>query len=88
MAELFHSGLIVELILALVVVEALLLAASRRFLGKGPSVGEWLPNLMSGAALLLALRLTIGQAAWPWVAAMLALSLAAHLTDLARRFRA
>lgn len=87
MAELFHSGVIIELILAAVVVEALLLSALRRIRGRGPPIVDWLPNLLSGASLLLALRLTIAQSAWYWVAALLALSLVTHLADLARRFQ-
>lgn len=88
MAELFHSGVIVELILAAIVVEALLLMAVRRIRGRGPAIGDWMPNLLSGASLLLALRMTIAQSAWYWVAAFLALSLVTHLADLARRFQA
>jgi len=87
LAEWFASGLIVEMALGLVVAEAILLLSVRRFLGRGPATGDWLPNLVSGASLLLALRLAIAQSAWHWIAAALSLSLAAHLADLARRFR-
>lgn len=86
MAELFYSGLIVDLIVVLVVVEALALLLMRRVLGRGPGVRDWLPNLASGACLLLALRAGIAQAAWYWLALLLALSLVAHIADLARRF--
>lgn len=86
MAELFHSGAIVDLILVLVALECIALFSLRRFWGKGPSVYDWLPNLASGACLLLALRATMAQATWLWVALFLTLSLVAHLADLARRF--
>jgi hypothetical protein len=86
MAELFHNGVIVDLILLLVVLEFLALIALRRFWGKGPAPSDWLPSLVAGACLLLALRATIAQATWLWAALFLTLSLVAHLTDLARRF--
>jgi len=87
MAELFHSGLVVDLILLLVAVEAIALLLLRRAWGRAPVVYDWLPNLASGACLLLALRASIAQAAWYWLALLLALSLVAHLADLARRFQ-
>ena len=86
MAELFASGRVVDLILIAICIEALLLWSLRRH-RRGPGVADWLPNLVSGAALLLALRLTIAQVAWYWVAALLALALLCHLADMQRRLR-
>lgn len=85
MGELFQSGAIVDLILLLVLLEAMALMVFRRIWGRGPGVYDWLPNLASGACLLLALRATIAQMTWMWVALFLTLSLAAHLADLVRR---
>jgi hypothetical protein len=87
MAELFHSGLIIDFILLMVAAEACVLLLLRRVRGRGPVVYDWLPNLASGACLLLALRASIAQAAWYWLELLLALSLLAHLADLGRRFR-
>jgi hypothetical protein len=87
LAELFQDGIIVDLILIVVAVEAVALLFLRRGLHKGPAVRDWLPNLLSGTALLVALRLSMAQAAWTWVAVALAFSLVAHVTDMARRFQ-
>jgi len=87
LAELFRDGIIVDLILIVVAVEAAVLLVLRHGLQKGPAVRDWLPNLLSGTALLVALRLSMAQAAWIWVAAALAFALVAHLGDLARRFQ-
>jgi hypothetical protein len=86
LAELFQDGAIVDLILVVVAVEAVALLLLRRW-RKGPAVQDWLPNLLSGAALLVALRLSMTQATWIWVAAALAFSLIAHVSDLAKRFQ-
>ncbi|GJE60096.1 hypothetical protein [Methylobacterium trifolii] len=87
MAELFASGRIVELILALVAVEALLLLAVRRVLGRGPAPVLLLANLAAGAALMLALRAGLTQSPWPVVAGWLLAALAAHVTEMVLRLR-
>jgi hypothetical protein len=87
LAELFHSGRIVDLILLLVLVEAVLLAWRRQLTGRGPSLRALLPNLLSGAALLAAVRLALVNAAWLWVATALLFALLAHLADLHQRWR-
>ena len=86
MADLITSGRAIDVILALVMAEALALATYRRLTGRGPRTARWLPNLLSGAALLLALRLALGQAWWGWLAAALLLALIEHLVDLAGRW--
>ncbi|MCJ2055587.1 hypothetical protein MKL09_03355 [Methylobacterium sp. J-048] len=85
MEALFASGRIVDAILALVVLEALLLAwlARRRGVGLPPL----LANLAAGAALMLALRAALVGSGWPIVAAWMLAGLLAHLTDLGLRFR-
>lgn len=87
MAEMFVSGRIVDVILVLVAAEALVLLAVRARWGRGPAPGALLTNLASGAALMLALRAALTGAAWPGIAACLIVALAAHLADLALRFR-
>ena len=87
MDALFASGRIVDLILAGVAVEALLLAGLRRRLGAGPSLPGLLANLAAGAALMLALRAALVGSAWPVVAAFMLAGLVAHGADLALRFR-
>lgn len=86
MDALFASGRIVDAILALVAAEALLLAwLARR---RGVALPALLANLVSGAALMLALRAALTGAGWPVVAGWMLAGLLAHLTDLGFRFRA
>lgn len=79
-----ESGRIVDLILALVVLEALGLAWWLR--GRG-GVLPLAPTLVAGACLLVALRAALAGAGWAWIAAALAGALAAHLADLGIRLR-
>jgi hypothetical protein len=85
MAELFASGRAVDLILALVAVEAALLALRRHLYTDGPSVLSLAPNLLSGACLLVALRTALTQSWWGWTALCVLAALAAHLLDLNTR---
>lgn len=41
-------------------------------------------RLAPGALMILALRLALTDAAWPWIALALAASFPAHLADLSR----
>lgn len=88
MSELFATGRVVDLALALMVAEALVLALYWRLRRRGIPGIDLAINLLAGAALLLALRAALTGAGWPWVAAWLAAALAAHAGDLARRWRA
>ncbi len=87
MEALFANGQIVDLILGLMVLEALALTGYRRATGAGIAAGDLLASLMAGAMLLLALRAALAGAYWQWVALCLVLSLLAHLGDLRRRWR-
>lgn len=87
MSGLFASGLVADFVLALVALEAGLLAWHRRRTGRGVPVGETLAFLGAGACLLLALRAALVGASWEWVAAPLAGAGAAHIADLALRWR-
>lgn len=79
--------LLVDLILLGVILEAVLLWAWSRGNQRVPAIGILLPNLLSGACLFLALRLTMTGAEAKWVAASLGAALLAHLLDLALRLR-
>jgi hypothetical protein len=87
MAELFASGRIIDLILIMVVVEALLVWFYRRRTGRGLTLAAVAPTLTSGAMLMLALRAAIADLSWVWIALPLVLSLVAHLVDLVGRHR-
>ncbi|RAI57709.1 hypothetical protein DOO78_18070 [Roseicella frigidaeris] len=87
MQALFSSGRVVDLALALMLVEAVALLALRRSRGGGLAPAELLAFLLAGAGLLLALRAALVGAAWEWVALPLVLALLAHLADLGLRWR-
>lgn len=86
LAGFFESGTAVDLVLALVVAEGLLLAVAGRpgrrlaaFRGLG-----W--SLVSAGCLVLALRACVAGGSWTWMAAGLSGSFAAHLMDLRQRW--
>jgi len=85
MAEAFANGTVVDAVIALLALEALLLAWLHRY-RRGPAPADLLGNLAAGLFLLLALRAALVGAAWPWIAASLLAALAAHLYDLAQRW--
>jgi hypothetical protein len=83
----FTDGRIVDLILALLVIEAVALLTYRRLTGHGiPAVGL-LTNLLAGAFLLMALRSALIESHWALTAAWLAAALIAHIADLTQRWR-
>ena len=87
MSGLFASGRIVDLILALTVLEWLLLTAYRRRTGRGPAPAPLLANLLAGICLLLAVRAALVDAWWGWLALCLAEPRwLAHLADLRLRW--
>jgi hypothetical protein len=80
MAEFFSSGRAVDLIIAVLALEALFLIGWRR-----RAVVNVIAAVSPGICLLLALRVALTGAAWVWIALWLALSFPAHLADLWRR---
>lgn len=87
MQPLITSDRIVDGILALVVIEIVVLGMVRIRRGAGPGWRALVPNLLAGAALLLALRAALTGAAWPWVPLWLAVAGVAHVADLHFRWR-
>lgn len=84
---LFSSGRIIDLILLLVVAEAVLLAWVGR---RGQQAGLFAsiaPTLISGALLLLTVRAALAGLWWGWIASFLTLALISHVVDLALRWR-
>jgi hypothetical protein len=86
MEQLFASGRVVDLILLIILAEYLTL---RLFLARGTH-GAALSGialyLLSGAFLLLALRIALTGGSWVWIACCLAAAGAWHALDLRRRF--
>ena len=87
MQALFDSGLAADLVLAALGIEAIGLWALARFAGKGPGLLPLLPFLLAGAAFALALRAALTGAGWALVALPLLAAFAAHVWDIARRWR-
>lgn len=87
MAQLFENGRIVDLILALVVLEALLLSMLWVRTSRGIPPVPLIVNLAAGAFLLLALRAALTDGGTMAVGGFLMLALPAHLADLALRWR-
>lgn len=87
MSALFAQARVVDLIVALVLLEALGLAVLHRATGRGIALARIAGNLAAGLCLLLALRAALlGEGALP-VAAFLFGSLLAHLADLRTRWQ-
>ena len=87
MIELFRSGRIVDLILALVLLEAIALVWLRAKRGAGPGLLALGGNLAAGACLLLALRGALAGSDWRQTALWLLAALVAHAFDLYARWR-
>ncbi len=87
MAEFFASGRAIDFILLAMAIEAAVLAYLRLRHGTGPSLAETFVNMISGAMIMLAVRSALTDAPWTTTATFLVASFAAHLADLAIRFR-
>jgi hypothetical protein len=87
MADLFASGRLVDLVLVLVVIEAVALMSYWHSTRRGVAPVDLLPNLCAGAFLLLALRVTLTGGGWMMASGCLAAAGLAHLTDVSRRWR-
>ncbi len=87
MADLFASGAIADIVIALMVVEAMALIAYARATGRGIAPVQVLTNFAAGICLFMAVRFALTGAPWQWIGGSLAISLVAHLADLKSRWR-
>ncbi len=87
MEDLITSGRIADLILGLIVLEALAFVAIRRISGNGPRLLSLLGTLASGVFLLLAFRSAASGQPWTVTAGCLAGAFIAHAADIAGRWR-
>ena len=93
MEELVLSGRLIDIILVLVALEAVVFLVLYRLLSAAPRLARphravlW-PTLLSGALLMLAVRLAVTQVPWTLLVTVLAGAGLAHMLDLALRFRA
>ncbi len=84
MEQLFASGRVVDVILALMLAEYFGLRLYMHRKGGIGSLGLE-GYLLSGAFLLLALRVSLTGGPWVWIAGLLAAAFAVHLIDLRGR---
>jgi len=80
MEALFASGRAIDIVLAVMAVEAVILISRRR-----ASVSAILLALLPGMLILLAMRFALTGVSWPLVAALLLASWPIHLADIRRR---
>jgi hypothetical protein len=85
--DLILSGRIVDLMLALIVIEIIAIMALRRARGGAIATGPLLINIGAGASIMLALRASLTDSGWPWIAAFLLASLLFHAADLVQRWQ-
>jgi hypothetical protein len=86
MEEIVKSGHIVDIIIALMLLEAAGLYALFRTRGHGIPAAGLLGNLLAGMCLLMALRTALTAGDWWLIAFWLAASLVGHLLDLRSRW--
>ena len=87
MADWIFSGRLVDIIIAMIVLEAVALSLHNLITRRGLRPQDYLLNLLSGLCLMLALRTALGGAAWHWIAACLSAAGVMHATDLWVRCR-
>lgn len=78
--HLFDSGRAADIVLAIMLAEALWLVARR-----GWPLAAALTLLLPGALIVLALRVALTGHDWRWIALPLMLSFPVHLADVAQR---
>ena len=79
MDQFFASGRAVDVVLLVLLVEAIWLKA------RGQRWADIIPALLPAVLMMLALRAALTGMAWPYVSLPLALAFPVHLHDLRRR---
>ena len=85
---LFASGRIADIALVLMMAGTVTVWLYRRSASRPIPFADLAWNALAGAGLLLALRVALTGAGWPWVAGFLTLSLIGYVGDLRRRLAA
>jgi len=88
MSDIVICLMLVDVVVAVALVELAALVAWRVATGRGLAAVDLVANLCAGLCLLGALRSVLAVSAWPVCALWLAAAGAAHATDLVRRWRA
>ena len=84
--SLIQSGRAADILIAVMMFEAVALGLFRLITGRGFAVRLIISNLMAGLFLTLALKASLIGAPWPWTAASLAAAGVAHALDLVVRW--
>lgn len=86
MADIVSSRQLVDIVIALTMIECVFLLGFHQVKKRGLAPGDYLLNLVSGLCLMFALRCALANTAWIWIALWLLASGLAHGTDLWRRW--
>ncbi|WP_395688764.1 hypothetical protein [Caenimonas koreensis] len=87
MPEFLSGTRLVDLVIALSVLEGLALALYHRATSRGIPPGDYALNLLSGLCLMLAVRSQLAGENLLWLAAWLLAAGVAHWADIWRRWR-
>lgn len=85
--SLLLSGHLLDLIIVLIALEIIVLAAAAQRWPGRVRLARLLPNLLSGAILMLCIRLAVTDANPRGILALLAAAFVAHAADLLLRLR-
>ncbi len=85
--HLIESGRIVDIALAVLVVEIVVILGIRQMTGAGVPAPSLLINAGAGGSLMLALRAALVNDGWVWVAVFLVAALGFHAGDVAQRWQ-
>ena len=86
--SLFRTGRIADIVIAVMVLEALAFVIAARTRTRTWSLAAMLAGLLPGLFLVLALRGALVQASSLWIAAALSAALVSHLLDMRLRLSA
>jgi hypothetical protein len=87
LGALLANGRIADIVLAVMIAEAVALLLASRFGRIGMSCSQVAAALLPGFFIVLALRAALVQANWSWIALALLGALVAHLVDMRQRLR-
>ena len=83
----FAAVWLIDVAIAITLLEAVALSLHHRLTGNGVAPGDFIVNLVSGMCLMLALRGALGDMGSAWVLVPLGLAGLTHAFDLSRRWR-
>ncbi len=87
LAQFFLSGRVVDVAIAITVLEGIALTAYHRATSRGVGPRNFAVNMASGLCLMLALRAALTGASWMVVALCLSASGTLHAFDIWRRWQ-